>query len=163
MRTRSQAKKQKLEKRKIPQLNEDVLGIILKHVVKKQQKYVSDTIAIIGDHLYPDRYMLKKYDHRSSEIKWPDHLDSNSRRLIHHTNVKLFPNYKLVFPTSIEHLIKSKRDSDLLWKTVKYFDFVTVRQSFDYNTQSTSFFVRSLYEKSQASSSLMKKLEERLT
>ena len=121
MRTRSQAKKQKLdnEKRKIPQLNEDVLGIILKHVVKKQQKHVLDIIAVIEDHLDPDRYMLKKYEHHSSEIKWPNYLDSNSRRLIHHTNVKLFPNYELIFPGSIENHIKSKRDSDLLWNTVK--------------------------------------------
>ena len=42
MKTRSQTKKEKLanEARKIPQLNEDVLGIILDHVVDKQQRRI---------------------------------------------------------------------------------------------------------------------------
>ena len=48
MKTRSQTRKEKL---KIPQLNEDVLGIILKHTIEKQQEYVLNTYEIIEDHL----------------------------------------------------------------------------------------------------------------
>ena len=51
MKTRSQTKKEKLnnKKRKIPQLNEDVLGIILKHVVKKQRKHILETVELLDE------------------------------------------------------------------------------------------------------------------
>ena len=38
--TWSQTKKEKLEESEIPQLNEDVLGIILRHVIRKHQNHV---------------------------------------------------------------------------------------------------------------------------
>ena len=53
METRSQTKKEKLDnkKRKVPQLNEDILGIILKYVVKKQRKHILETVKLLDESL----------------------------------------------------------------------------------------------------------------
>ena len=167
MRTRSQAKKEKLEKQKVPQLNNDVLGIILKHVIKKQKKHIMDTVAVIENYLDPDEYVLvgRGPSRFSGDIKWPDYLNTNHRRLAYHTKVKLFRNYGLNIPRSLDDHIKSKRDLDLLWKTVKHFDYINLwdRETMYCTTQSSLLYVRRLCERTQTPTLLMKKLEQRFT
>ena len=117
------------EKLKIPQLNEDVLGIILKHTVEKQQEYVWHTYKIIEDHL---NILLEVQndvidvdtsfaDGEFNSVQWPDDLNSNSRRLVYHTKAKLFPTYKLILPPKMDDIIKTRREMDLLWATLKHF------------------------------------------
>ena len=122
MKTRSQPKKEKLDKieSKVPQLNEDVLGIILKHVLEKHHDHVLNTVGVIEDHVGMSILISPLVSLSNLEyLKWPDYLDSNSRRLIHDTNVKLFS--ECTVPNTIEEHIKSKRDLDLLWETSKHF------------------------------------------
>ena len=165
MRTRSQAKREKPgQKRKIPQLNEDVLEIILNHVIKKQKKHALDTVTIIDDHFDLDGYMLSEFNRYSREIKWPDYLDTNMRRIIHHTSVKLFPYCELRFPNIIENHVKTKRDLDLLWRTIKHFDSIRFwdNENKCFTFQTSRVFIRKLWERAQAPTSLMKLLEKRL-
>ena len=56
MKTRSQTRKEKHDhqKPKVPQLNEDVMGIILKHVMRKEKKYMMETYWIIQNHFNYD-------------------------------------------------------------------------------------------------------------
>ena len=51
MRSRSQTKKLKLdsENPKIPELSEDILGIILKHVVAKEQDHIYGTYLMMDE------------------------------------------------------------------------------------------------------------------
>ena len=131
MKTRSQTRKEKHdnEKPKIPQLNEDVLGIILKHTIEKQQEYVLNTYEIIEDHLkilleVQDDVIdidMSSADGAFNKVQWPDYLNSNSRRLIYHTQVKLFPTYKLTMPPKVDEIIKTRLEMDLLWVTLKHF------------------------------------------
>ena len=122
--TRSQIKEEKTgnEKPNVPQLNEDILGIILKYAVQKEQEYIFVNYAML------DEFSDWEFDHSDpcsrpsvQEIEWPDYLGSNSRRLIHHTNVKLFSNCTLTFPNKIQKEFKTKRDLDILWSTLKHF------------------------------------------
>ena len=95
------------------------------------------------------------------EIVWPDYLNSNSRRLIHHTNVKLFPNCVLIVPCSIERFFKTKRELDLLWKTFKHFG--DVRFGDELGTQTAARFFQRLWDNIQGPSQLVRKLEKRYT
>ena len=111
MRTRSQAKKEKLdnEKPKIPQLNEDVFRIILKHVIKKQRKHVLKAFIILDDEMedlitFDTEDGFDVWDVSSYRIEWPDHLNSNVRRLVHHTHVMLFPHDIIYVDRKIEDL-----------------------------------------------------------
>ena len=168
MKTRSQTKKEKLDnqKPKVPQLNEDVLGIILKYVVQKQQKYMVETYKIIRKHLdfktHVDRMKF------SNKIQWPDYLDTNMRRLVQHTNVKLFHGYLLGVNRNapIHENIKSKEDLDLLWKTLKHFGGMSWYEHpdeiHDESMTAAEFFQR-LWGWIQPKRSLIQELEKRLT
>ena len=169
MKTRSQAKKEKLDKveSKVPHLNEDVLGIILKHVVQNQKAYVLETIDIIEDHVGESIFIYEPFVPSPSveSAEWPNYLDSNSRRLIHHTTSKLFPDCKLIIPNKIEMYVKSKRDLDLLWKTMKNFGAICLLIT-DWddsiNEESTAaLFFQKFWERLQAPSLLVQKLEGR--
>ena len=176
MRTRSQTKKQKLdnENRKIPQLNEDVLGIILKHVVEKQQFYVHKTYDTM------DGYWIGKYWAKTGqtfdienlpekpsveEINWPDYLDSNSRRIVYHTDVKMFPDCSLVVPDwfLLKNHFKTKRDLDMLWKLAKNFHSIRYWNMSTDGYHDAATFLRRFWQKHQTSSKLVKILEKRLT
>lgn len=177
MRTRSQAKKEKLdkEKPKVPQLNEDVFRIILKHVIKKQRKHVITNFIILDDEM-EDLIIFEPvdgFDLRSASayrIEWPDYLNSNIRRLIHHTNVKLFPHSIIKVDRKIERLIKSKQDLDTLWDTFKYYRFVCLifkipkvnRELVLWPKLPPAIFFRRLWQRMQNETLLMERIEARL-
>ena len=169
MKTRSQAKKEKLDKveSKVPQLNEDVLGIILKHVIKKHQVHLLETIGVIEDHVVMSILISPIVCWTNLEnFEWPEYLESNSRRLIHHTNVKLFPDCTLTVPNRIERHIKSKRDLDLLWETLKHFGeicFWTRDMDDSFDEETAAEFFQRLWRRLQGPTQLARKLEERLT
>ena len=183
MKTRSQTKNEKLEKEKpkIPQLNEDVFGIILKYAVEKQQRHVMDTIDIMREHLatphVPKHIIIQLIPYTIEPspnhliVEWPDYLDSNSRRLIHHTKVKLFPDYHVRIPKDIEVLMHSKRDLDLLWQTFKHFEEIHFWHDFrdenyeDYENEELPRRVfQELWKKIQARRTpFCRMLEERLS
>ena len=130
------AEKEKLEdeKPKTPRLNEDVLGIILKFVVKKEQRNIIESVFDIECSLmleHPGLKMEEDIEVRSrsegvdlDHVIWPDYLHSNSRRLIHHTNVKLFPNRELTIHKALTLRITRKRELDEFWKAAKHFGLV---------------------------------------
>ena len=61
-------------------------------------------------------------DGKLNSVQWPDCLNSNSRRLIYHTQVKLFPTYKLILPSKIEKNIKARSGPTLGHaKTFRYY------------------------------------------
>ena len=64
MKTRNQTKKRKLdiEERKIPQLNEYVLGVILKHVVRKQQIHARKILRTQLSHLSSLCFLFRETD-----------------------------------------------------------------------------------------------------
>ena len=176
MRTRSQTKKLKLdnENPKIPELSEDILGIILKHVVAKEQDH------IYGTYLMMDEYWVTKYWTKTGqtfdltnaskrpsfeEIEWPDYLDSNSRRLIHYTKVKLCPKCTLVVPDLflLKKHFKTKRDLDILWRTAKNFGSIRFWNDTDVPEETSSIFLQKFWQKIQAPSQLVRALEERST
>ena len=72
--------------RELPKLNEDVYGVILKWVVRKEQTRLLETNMIFSK---PGNVNLK--------VEWPKALELNSERLVHHTSVKLLSNSTLCF------------------------------------------------------------------
>ena len=163
----------KMGTREIPQLNEDVLGIILKHAVQMEQKRVYEDAAMLAKYtklpvgyILPDMVMLQK-------IEWPDYLDSNSRRLTHHTNVKLIPNCILALPNKLRKELKTKHDLDVLWKTLKHFGTIEFwdgdrvylitwpRQSV--GEEAPAMCLQKMWREMQTPSELVKALEERMT
>ena len=163
MRTRSQTKKEKLdkEKTKIPQLNEDVLGIILKHVVKKERRHIIQTLNIILQH----KLSVLRDFRPPRDMIWPDHLNTNSRRLIYHTKTKLFPNNFLDVSCHLEDYITRKRDLDLLWVTMKHFGLIRAWKypTLRHNYTDIRLFFQEIWTKFQGRRLLFEKLEERLT
>ena len=163
MKTRSQTKKEKLiqENPQIPQLNEDILGIILKHVVEKQQNHVMETCEFIDEYACASPITYKPNNWRG--VKWPVYLDSNSRRLVYHTQVKLLPNHHILVhesgSLSIYKHIKSKRDLDILWMTLKHFSNVRINGT---NGESVAEFFQGLWGICQQESWLIQELEQRL-
>ena len=134
----AETKKKKLDNNqsKIPQLNEDVIGIILRHVVRKQKIHIAKKFAIIKDHfkrLYHqdnlgswETFVLVR---RSSDLdpyyfKWPESLKTNSQRLVHHSKIKMFPNIKIDIYIPLDHYIVSNRQLDLMLETFKHFNGV---------------------------------------
>ena len=176
MRTRSQAKQEKLDRENppIPQLNEDIFGVILKHVLAKQKDYIMDTMIILDDNLgdsegdlirftKEDGFIAESY--LAYRIDWPDYLNSNIRRLIYHTSIKLFPHDVINIERKIESLIKSRQDLDILWGTFKYFGFVCFRNQWRqiiWPVMPTARFFRKFWRRMKASRKLVKKLEDRL-
>ena len=75
-----------MSERELPKLNEDVYGVILKWVVRKEQSRLLETEMILSK---PGKINLK--------VDWPQALKSNSERLVHHTSVKLLSNTTLCF------------------------------------------------------------------
>ena len=126
-----QTKKEKLdcEECKIPQLNEDVMGIILRLVVQKQQKHVVRNVEVIGNH-FSDPYDPKDFFEISFKdknlgynISWPETLKTNSRRLVHHAKLKMFPNVKMSIKKPLNGIV-SNRELDLMLETFKHFDCI---------------------------------------
>ena len=180
MKTRSQTKKEKagILDRKIPQLNEDVLGIILKHVVQKEQREIMKSFEVIRKHFYwfleSDDKLHTAYisDRCPDQVEWPDYLNSNSRRLIHHTNVKLLWSREILIHAIFMFHVPSKRQLDLLWKTFKHFGRVYLTWQELYNspeepmyhtTKSVAWFFRWLWPVIQRRDSLIQKLENKAT
>ena len=174
MKTRSQTKKEKLTKaneaRKIPQLNEDVLGIILDYVVAKEQSRILRTINTIQNHCKEtiDRkgQFYWSFDSPTYEtshtVHWPDHLDSNSRRLIHHTKVKLFPNFHLTMDERLKFHIASKQELDFLWQSMKNCGSVCFHWRDIHKRITPAKYFKELWDKIQAQRSLIEHLEEKL-
>ena len=176
MKTRSQTKKEKLDNQnsKIPHLNEAILGIILRHVVRKEQNEILECLYVIRNHfvfhvepgldLLEDLYATSVDDH----VTWPDYLNSNSRRLIYHTNVKLFPNQELSIHISLSLRLTTKRELDLLWKTFKHFG--EIQQRWDdrgnYEEFEAADYFQRLWKmiraRPAARDSLFEKLEKRM-
>ena len=160
MKTRSQTKKEKLDgqSQKLPQLNEDILGIILKHVVRMEQERIWATHEIIRNHFLNPLKLGEQigvfYSSCRPEnyVEWPDYLDSNSRRLVHHTNVKLLPNCTLSIHISFHMKVTSKRELDLLWKNFKHFGQVSLRLGppSEWEMWQTNEFFQELWDNIQA-------------
>ena len=89
----------------IPQLNEDILGKILKFVVEGKQKQIYDVIE--KEKQWPHNNQFKdagtfKKDLNSEVfaigktglhlVNWPELLETNSQRLVHHSEVKMMGN-----------------------------------------------------------------------
>ena len=162
----SSTKKDKVdnEKSKIPQLNEDVIGIILRHVIQKHQNYVSKKFEVIAQHFNDiagipiqnrpsfihayqstyDVYFSKEYYGEFSWTKqnpnldirhfaWPDALETNTKRLVHHAELKMFPNVKLEigFNMPLERYILSNRELDLMLETFKHFACIAPMATLD--------------------------------
>ena len=167
MKTRSQSRKEKLdnESRKIPQLNEDVLGIILKYVMKEEENFIYKNFTLIDEYCDNQIAILDPLEGcckwpSNDEIEWPDYLYSNSRRLIHHTNVKLFPNCVLTVPNRIEIFFKTKRELDLLWRTFKHFGDVRFWTDAFGSQQTAAKFLQNLLSTIQRPSQLVRRLED---
>ena len=165
MKTRSQTRKENLEKenRKVPRLNEDIFGIILKHVVRKEQENIMDRHCLIRDHfmvfgLEPGLSTDEDLDVTSSSrepslyVKWPDYLNSNSRRLVHHTNVKLLWDFNLSMHAGFNLHVTTKEELDSIWKTFKHFGGVELREDFDYCGEPLPiwYYFRQLWTRIQA-------------
>ena len=139
MNTRNLTKKEKLasQKPKIPRLNEDILGIILDHVVRKEQRNIIEAVSEIEDHFIFERpgltmdegitVMSRTEGVALDQVIWPDYMDSNSRRLIHHTQVKLLPNLKLSIHQAFSFRVTTKRELDKYWKVFKNFGLIIHR------------------------------------
>ena len=177
MKTRSQTRKEKAGNlnRKIPKLNEDVLGIILKHVVLEEQNQIMKRFRVIQKHFDllltgPDDGLETGYipDRYDDHVEWPDYLDSNGRRLMHHTNVKLFRNRELIIHDNFISHVTSKRELNLLWKTFKHFGQVYFHDT-DWFQNGFSifrvdyFFRGIVWPKIQRRGSLFEKLENEAT
>ena len=136
IKSRNYTKKEK--ERNIPRLNEDVFEIILNHVIRMEQDRVMKTFGVISNHLChcEDHYLdcaysfLHEYliwnDRRLSDrhIQWPKQLESNSQRLVYHTNVKLFPNYYFDNEIPLHELVLSPEALDPIFQTFKHFGYV---------------------------------------
>ena len=110
-----------------PVLNEDVLGIILKFVVKYEQNRLLETKMCFSE--------VKDID---LHVEWPEILQLNSQRLVHHTNVKLLSKTTLYFDfwkcsfhaSPAIQVFRPFRAVDNFcedWQTMKHFGSVTVR------------------------------------
>ena len=168
MKTRSQTKKENLERdqEKIPQLNEDVMGIILKHVFRMETNEILKSFEIIKEHycqfLHPDDGPDIMIIARSSNhVEWPNYLNSNSRRLVHYTKAKLLWNHKLSFHQDFGLYVRSKKELDLLWKTFKHFRFLhlSTDDEDDYEIR-MSFYFRLILRRIRLQGTLFEKLEK---
>ena len=138
MKTRSQTKSEKL---KIPRLNEDVFGIILKHVIQKQRLQVMISLRFIVNHFEDDLEDVYDYCTESDispieerlcyhdtnlrdVVQWPHQLKSNSQRLVYHTKIKLYSNLYFENDLPFPNLISSMEELDMLWETFKHFSNV---------------------------------------
>ena len=171
MKTRSQTKKEKLEKEneKIPQLNEDVLGIILKHVVRMETNEVLKSFEVIKEHysqfLHPDDGPGIIHTPFLNHVEWPNYLDSNSRRLVYHTKAKLLSNRKLSVHEQFDLHVTSKAELNLLWKTFKHFPWVRHTMfgdngDDDYWYLRMAFYFQILWRKIRIRGSLFEKLKQ---
>ena len=141
----NQTKKEKLDnKTEIPQLNEDVMGVILQHVFRGQRESVERSMH--------RTYLVKKLIKRDENLDlchfaWPESLKTNSQRLIHHAELKMFPNVKLGIHADYEDendedYFYDKYDNDLqlllevesadkeldsMLETFKHFDCIVAR------------------------------------
>ena len=117
----------KQKENKFPVLNEDVLEIILKFVVKYEQKRLLETKMCFSE--------VKDID---LHVEWPDILQLNSQRLVHHTSVKLlsrttlyFDFWKCSFHASpaiqVFRPFRAVHNFREDWQTMKHFGSVTVR------------------------------------
>ena len=225
-------KKVKLDNQNIPQLNEDIFGIILKYAVRMEQEHVFEGFAMLDEYSqgaflvqieksyseilssvknfhfdqlkicymrvsyifksgHQNRFQPKlsenhpKYsewqvDHSDPcsrpsvhEIQWPGYLDSNSRRLIHHTNVKLFSKCTLTFPNKLRKEFNTKHDLDVLWKTLKHFGQMRFwdgpvmgpygLDSIQGPGETPAMCLQKMWREIQTPSKLVKALEERMT
>ena len=183
MRSFFRSNKEKLDKGKpkIPRLNEDVIGIILKHVVEKQQRHILDTIECMREHLASPLMSERKKQKLITffcddpspnhlKIEWPDYLYSNSRRLINHTKVMLFPAYEVRLPKEVEilKLMKTRQDLDLLWQTLKHFEEISFfncvhDENYEYYDKESlpNRVFQKLWKKIQARTPFCHMLEER--
>ena len=127
MKTWSQTKKRKLdiEETNIPQLNEDVLGVILKHVVRKHQIHARKIVNVIVDHHKPLKLEKDDQNLNLHHFAWPKSLKSNSQRLVHHAELKMLPNVTIKMVLfSFEEYISSNRELDLMWEAFKHIGYV---------------------------------------
>ena len=177
MKTRSQTKKEKLENQnsKIPRLNEDILGIILDHVIRKEQRNIIEAVFDIEQHFMFERpgltmeeeitVMSRTEEVALDQVIWPDYMDSNSRRLIQHTQVKLFPNRELSIHQAFSFRVTTKRELDTYWKVFKHFGLVIHRFGYGgrHEELDTAAYIRKLWniiqERQTGRKSLIKKLE----
>ena len=178
MKTRSQTKKEKLEsqKPKIPRLNEDILGIILDHVIRKEQRKIKEAVFDIEEHFILERPGLSMDEEITvmsrtegialDHVIWPDYMDSNSRRLINHTQVKLFPNRELSIHQAFSFRVTTKRELDTYWKVFKNFGLVIhrFRDGGRYEELDAAAYIRKLWttiqERQTSREWLIKKLEK---
>ena len=178
MKTRNQNKRQKVVKqeRKIPQLTEDVMGIILKHVIQKHQIQAVETVEVIVEHF--QRFMSQygqchcnfgfeqrnEYLHKYN-FEWPKSLKTNSQRLVHHAELKMLPNMGIVLHFPLESYISSNRELDLIWEAIKHFDQVRTRNciSIIRGKMKPAEFIQKLRDHLRKNISLTEKLEAILT
>ena len=115
------------KKKSIPKLNEDVIGKILKFVIINEQKRLLETKMFFSE--------VKDIDLR---IEWPQILQLNTQRLVHHKNVKLLSKSTLYFDfwrcsfhaspkVQIFRPFKATDNFCNDWQTMKHFGCVTIR------------------------------------
>ena len=160
MKTRNQAKN---ERQKVPKLNEDVFGIILKHVIQREQVKVKSSFVFIGNHFGGcENCLLDNFcpcDRNKSlgnciftideglddNVQWPRQLKSNSQRLVYHTKIKLLSNTYCENELPLSVLISSEEELDMIWETFKHFAYILNRhQSMKRGIMSPTEFVQEL-------------------
>ena len=177
MKTRSQAKKEQ----KIPKLNEDIFGIILKHVIRMEQDRVMKSFDVISNHFghSEDYYSTSYYSCRpfhqyllsndtdisDRHVQWPKQLESNSQRLVYHSNIKLFSNYYYENDHPLQNLITSHEALGSILETYKHFSYVfNYHPGIRYGKMSPGQFIQELrnhlYAGKLSSSSLVEKLKK---
>ena len=57
-------------------------------------------------------------------FSWPDSLKTNSQRLIHHAELKMFPNAGMDISIPLERYISSNRELDLMLETFKHYEII---------------------------------------
>ena len=100
-------------------------------------------------------------------------MNSNSRRLIHHTNVKLFSKCTLTFPNKLRKEFNTKHDLDVLWKTLKHFGQMRFwdgpvmgpygLDSIQGPGETPAMCLQKMWREIQTPSKLVKALEKRMT
>ena len=152
MKRLNQTEKEKLDNRtEIPRLNEDVMGVILQHVFRGQRERVERNMKYQTYNKY-EMYLVKKLIKRDENLDlrhfaWPESLKTNSQRLIHHAELKMFPNVKLglhadyedendedyfydKYDNDLQLLLKvesADKELDSMLETFKHFDCIVAR------------------------------------
>ena len=125
------------EEKPIPQLNEDIFGRILKHVVKGKQMQIFD--AIENEEQWPGQrewsaellakgtitiklsFLSKNLSGGTGVhlVNWPELLQTNSQRLVHHAEVKMMGNLNY-YHWACEFKDTKPRNAENFWEAIKH-------------------------------------------